>query len=73
MPTDGSDDLQYHLVVEIPMDNMSNDKPINAACTFSCEVIHASMPRKLGGNRACGRVFHLVQELDVRTVWHKPR
>ena len=25
--------------------------------TFSCGVIHASMPRKQGSHRACGRVF----------------
>ena len=25
--------------------------------TFSCEVIYAYMPRKLGGNRACDRVL----------------
>ena len=26
---------------------------------FSCEVIHASVLRNLGGNLACGRVFYL--------------
>ena len=25
--------------------------------TFSWEIIYATMPRKIGGNRACGRVF----------------
>ena len=56
MPTDDSDDLQCYLVVQIPMDNMSNDKLINA--TFSCEVIHASMPRKLVAIRR--RVVHAI-------------
>ena len=41
--------------------------------TFSSEVIHAPMPRKLGGNRACSRVLcpgcpRLMQKLNVRTV-----
>ena len=29
--------------------------PIKA--TFSCDVIHASKPRKLAGKRACGSVL----------------
>ena len=38
--------------------------------TFSFEVIHAAMPRKLCGNRACSRGLptRLVQKLNVRTV-----
>ena len=39
--------------------------------TLSCVVIHSSTPKKLGGNRTCGRVLltrHLVQELSVDTV-----
>ena len=46
--------------------------------TFSNEVIYASMPRKLDGNRAFGRVLcrvlstHLVQELNVDTVVDLP-
>ena len=41
--------------------------------TFNYEVIHAIMPRKLVGNRACGRVMprlpkYLVQELNVGMV-----
>ena len=35
--------------------------------TYSCEVIHASMPMKLvGASRA---VMHLVQEFNVGTVY----
>ena len=47
--------------------------------TSSCDVIHASMPRKLDRNRACGRVFisglptHLVQESNVGTVAYQMR
>ena len=34
--------------------------------TFSCEVIHASMPRKLGDTWACGRVFSHAFSVGVR-------
>ena len=30
---------------------------IETTVEFSCEVTHAAMPRKMGGNRACGRVL----------------
>ena len=39
--------------------------------TFNWEVIHASMPRKLDVNRACGGVpglpAYVVQELNIGT------
>ena len=38
---------------------------------IDCEVVMSSMPRRLGGNRACimpGLPTHLVQELNVDTV-----
>ena len=70
-------DICQCLVVQTPMDNVSKDK-LNTSMThvamFSCEVIHASMPRKLGGSQVCGCVFfpalptHLVQELNVSTA-----
>ena len=50
------------LVVKIPMDNMSEEakhtndpRSLQIKATSSREVIHASMPNKLGGNWACGR------------------
>ena len=46
-------DVCQCLVVQTPMDKQYIDiKP-----TFSCEVNHASMSRKLGCNRACGSVL----------------
>ena len=40
--------------------------------TFSCEHIHASMPRNLGGNRACGSLFYQDwQRIKCRNkCWH---
>ena len=53
-------DVCQCLVVQSPIDNMSNNRPSTSmthVATFICEDIHASMPRKRGGNRACGRVL----------------
>ena len=60
-------DVCQNQVVETPMDDMSKNKPstsmthVHVVCdfqaTFSFEVIHAAMPRKLCGNRACSRVL----------------
>ena len=58
-------DVCQYLVVKTHMDNMSRKyaKHMNdprclwIKATFSCEVIHALMPRKLGDDRACGRVL----------------
>ena len=33
------------------------NKLLRMKAIFSCEAIHASIPRNLGGNRMCGRVF----------------
>ena len=50
------------------------DVSMQIKAKFSCEVIHASMHRKLGGNRACGHILlsglptHSVQESNVSTV-----
>ena len=52
------------LVVQRPRDNMSkkiamhtNDpRSLQIKATRTCEVIHACMPRKLGGIWACGHV-----------------
>ena len=56
-------DVCQCMVVQRLVDNMSNNKPsksmtqqVQIKATFSCEVIYASMPRKLADNRACGRV-----------------
>ena len=53
----------------------TNDpRSLQIKATFSCEVMHASMLRKLGGNRTVwsyilpGLPTHLVQELNVDTV-----
>ena len=54
------------LVGQAPTENMSikgqaHHWPLSLriSATVSCEVIQASMPRKLGGNRACGRLLCL--------------
>ena len=58
-------DVFHCLVVKTPMANTSkiqakhiNDpRSLRAKATFNCEVIHASMLRKFGGNRVSGRVL----------------
>ena len=53
--------------------HISNARSLRIKAMFSCEVIHASMPKKLGGSQAGSRVLQqlhtlLVQGLIVRTV-----
>ena len=59
------DRTSEYLVVQTPMDDRSKHKPstsmtqvaLGIKATFSCQVIRASMPRKLVGSRAYGRVL----------------
>ena len=79
--------IQYIHLIPAPVDRMSvnawlykakhiNDpRCLRIEYTVKCyEVIHASMPRRPGGNRSCGRELcprcprHLVQELHVGTA-----
>ena len=59
-------DVCQCLVVQAPIDNMSktsqhiNDQhSLRVKFTFSCEVTHAFMPKKLGGNLGSGLVLCL--------------
>ena len=59
-------DVCQCLVVQYAMDNMPKEyrelqhindpRSLHIKATFSCEVIHASMPKEMCGNRACGHV-----------------
>ena len=54
-------DVYQCLVVQTRMDNVSKisqeQSSLRTKTTFSCEVIHASIPREFGGNWACSRVL----------------
>ena len=73
------------MAVQTPIDNKSKSKPSTSMtkptfrikATFCCEVIHASMLKRLGesGVRSCimpGLPRHLVQELNAGTVVYPP-
>ena len=58
--TFASDWLYYHAWITCQKNKPSTATTqvhcsLRIKTTFSCEIIHASMPRKLGCNRACGR------------------
>ena len=54
--------------------HINDPRSLRIEAAFSFEVIHASMPSKLGGDQACGSCImpglptHLVQELNIGTV-----
>ena len=56
-------DVRMGLVVQTLIDNVSKmnqaQSGLRTKTTFNCEVVHASMSRKLGGNWAYSRVFVL--------------
>ena len=47
--------LGKHDNMSLKKKNINDPGSLQIKATFSCEVIHASMPKKLSGNRACGR------------------
>ena len=54
---------------KIKAEQINDARSLRMEATFCLEIIHASIPRELGGNRVQGILpGHLVQELNVSIV-----
>ena len=49
--------VRYKHLLPAEVDRTFASNPLRIKVTLSCEVIHVSMHKEPGGNRACGRLF----------------